>query len=133
MHLSNEDIFSDAQFIDVTQVSTDVIDTRRTGIANSATEIPILVQVVEDFATSTSVQVQVQSDTTENFSSGAVRTLKDTGAILIADLVAGYQFSISILPHSFDRYLRLRYVVVGAASTAGNITAGFVTERHTNV
>ena len=49
--------------------------------------------------------------------------------ILLADLVVGRKLSYNILPTRIrERYLRVRYVVVGTAPTVGQVFAGIVAD-----
>jgi hypothetical protein len=85
--------------------------------------IPFLIQVVEDFDVITSLQVTVQSDDNDSFSSPK-NIISDT--ILLADLVAGKVSVIDKLPVIKERYVRLNYTIVGGPNTTGKITAGIV-------
>ena len=93
-------------------------------------DVPLLAQVVADFAGGTSVEVQIQVDDNSAFSSP--KTVGSSGAIVVAKLKAGYKFPLPIIPFGADeRYMRLRYVVVGTP-TAGAVTAGIVPGIQTN-
>jgi hypothetical protein len=128
-------LFSDAQAITVDAASTNIMDLGAPGIVpygqvqlvrnmGKAGEIPLLIQVVEDFATLTSLQVIVQSDSSSAFASPKDLISAD---IPVADLVAGYIFPIDKLPRGIkEQYIRLYFNVVGANATAGKITAGIV-------
>lgn len=129
MIFDRQSLFSEAQAVTVTAASTNVIDlgpiknSRRIGFAE---KIPLAIQVVESFATLTSLEVQIQECAAENFGAGVV-TLATTGAIPLAQLVAGYRASLDVIPRNqAARYLRVNYVVVGTAATAGKVTAGVV-------
>lgn len=124
--------FSDEQAVTVTAASTNVIDLGALGITpyggaqlrhnvGVGKTIPLLIQVVEDFATLTSLKVSVESDSASNFPSPK-EILSET--ILVADLQAGYVSVIDKLPRIKERFIRLKYTVNGADATAGKITAG---------
>lgn len=131
--------FSQAQAITASAASTNVIDFGATGtplLASSALvkdkgahpKIPLNIQVVENFATLTSLKVAVQTDDNSGFSSAKV--VLETEAIAAADLVAGYRFNIDSIPEgTLERYVRLYYTVAGSNATAGKITAGVVAGR----
>jgi hypothetical protein len=93
-------------------------------------EVDLSVAVVASFNNLTSLQVAVQTSP-----DNSTWTTKYSGkVVLLAELVAGYQFKF---PCCFDegtdeRYVRLYYTVVGTAPTAGSITAGPVASRQTN-
>lgn len=137
MIFDSTNLFSDAQAITDTAVSTNVIDfgvaqtpkhaanaiTRDVG---KGTKAKLRVQVVEDFATLTSLKVAVQVSDAENFGSGVV-TLLETEAVPVADLDAGYVFRLESIPRGADkRYMRLNYTVAGTTATTGKVTAGLV-------
>lgn len=126
MRLDSQAIFSDAQKITGAAVSTNVVKMAST--ENGLTEVafgapvPLLVQVVEDFAGLTSLKVEVQTAATEDFAEA--KTLV-TAEAPVADLVAGYKFPIIQLPKGNLGYMRINYTPSGTA-TAGAITAGVV-------
>lgn len=128
--------FSDAQAVTATAASTNLIDLGAAGTIYGASgamtrnvgkgrKIPLLIQVVEAFATLTSLTVSVEVDDNSSFSSP--KTIGTTGAIAVADLVAGKIFNIDAVPRDADeRYMQLRYTVGGSNATTGKITAGIV-------
>jgi hypothetical protein len=127
MRLDSQAIFSDAQAITKTDVSTNVVKLASTehGLTEIAfgKEIPLLIQVVEDFNNATSVKVGVQTSATEDFSS--VTTLVEA-TLALADLKAGKKFPIKSVPAGNKGFMRLYYTVTGTAPTTGKITAGVV-------
>jgi hypothetical protein len=136
MIFDSTNLFSDAQAITATAVSTNVIDLGATDTpkhgANAITRdigkgspIHMRLQVVQAFATLTSLIVGVQVDTVENFASPT--TVLSSPAVPVADLIAGYVFPIQWVPRgTAQRYMRLNYTVAGTDASAGKITAGFV-------
>lgn len=58
-----------------------------------------------------------------------LRVLQQSAAIAKATLVAGYQFSVGMVPSFTERYLAVRYNVGTADLTAGKVTAGLVFDR----
>ncbi|HYZ93033.1 MAG TPA: hypothetical protein VFA34_11695 [Actinomycetota bacterium] len=141
MILSKQGNFSEAQAITTTAASTNIIDRGAPGTPLGApttvprdlgkSMIPILCQVVETFATLTSLQVTLQADDDSAF--GSPTTVDITPAIAAATLVAGYKFPMLQLPPGItERYIRLNYTVAGSAATAGKITAGLVAAVQTN-
>jgi hypothetical protein len=127
-------LLSDAQAVTADAASTNVIDLGPQAIARDigkGTPTPILVQVVEDFATLTSLTVSLQVDSVENFASP--KTVWSSGAIPVASLKQGYRFLIDYIPSGAnERYLRLYYDVTGTDATAGKITAGVTMGHQTN-
>lgn len=136
MILDNQAIFSDQQAITASAVSTNVIDLGAMGSTsyNKTTlkrnlgkgpEIPLLIQVTEDFATLTSLTVALQQDDSDAFGSPTVVASQTIG---VAQLKAGYIFPIDKVPRGVtERFLRLSYTVTGSNATTGKITAGFTT------
>lgn len=134
MIFDSTNLFSDAQAITETAASTNVIDLGETDTpkhaANAITRdmgkgrpIDLRIQVVEDFATLTSLVVGVETDSAEGF--GSAVTILSSPAIPVADLKAGYVFPIQWLPRGVaSRYVRLYYTVAGSDATAGKVTAG---------
>lgn len=135
-------LFSDSQAITADAGSTNCIDLRATGTpyggvalvrdVGKGVGIPVSISVTEAFNNLTSLQVSVQVDDNDSFSSAT--TVQLTGAIPLASLVAGYQFqAIARLPEGTkERYVRLYYDVTGTAPSTGKITAGIVAARQTN-
>ena len=146
MIFDTQSLFSDAQAITATAASTNIIDLGATGTASNGPDggaaplswdmgkgmkVPLRIQVVEDFATLTSLRVAVQVDTTESFASPT--TVLETEAVPAAELTTGYVFALDSLPLTTDqRYVRLNYRVTGPAATAGRITAGVTAGNQTN-
>lgn len=140
MILSAQQLFSDDQAITASADSTNVIDLGAAGTPYDAAAalnqdigkgagIPILIQVTEAFNNLTSLEIKI--------STGSATTLGTTvvsKTVLLADLVAGYQFPIHVLPNEInERYLGIEYVVTGTAPTTGKVTAGISMGNQTNV
>jgi hypothetical protein len=132
MILSQQLLFSDDQAITATAVSTNVIDLGVPGTPfggnqlnrdiGKGTPIPLLVQVTEDFNTLTSLTVTVEVSAASAMTAPKVLA---TETILLADLVAGKQTHVQVVPKDADlRYMAIRYTVTGTAPTLGKFTAG---------
>lgn len=143
MIFDTQGLLSDAQAITADAGSTNVIDLGATGtpyggsalvrdIGKGMCRVPLSITVTETFNNLTSLTVSVQTDDNSGFSSATTRVLSD--AILLASLVAGYQFQaiVDFPEGTKERYVRLYYDVTGAAPTTGKITAGVVASRQTN-
>lgn len=127
-------IFSNAQAITASAVSTNVLDMGAPGRAaynsvqllrnNKGDDIPLLVQVTQAFATLTSLTITIQGSVDEAFTSPV--TLDVSPAIPVASLVAGfiYRPMVSFPRNNIYRYVRISYTVGGSNATAGTITAG---------
>ena len=139
MILSQELILSDNQAITATADSTNVIDLGVAGTPYGAVAplnndkgkgapIPILIQVTEAFNNLTSLTVTVSTGATT-----ALGTSVISQTILLADLVAGKQLPIVVMPNDItERYFGLEYTVTGTAPTLGTVTAGITMGVQTN-
>lgn len=142
MILSAQQLFSDDQAITASADSTNVIDLGAPGTPYGAAAainqdigkgnpVTILVQVTTAMAAAGAATL------TFNISTGATTALGTTiatvGPIAKADLVAGYQIPIQVLPNKInERYLGIEYVVATGPMTAGNVTAGITMGNQTN-
>lgn len=141
MILSAQQLFSDDQAITATAISENVIDLGVAGTPYGAaaplnrdvgkgTPVPVLIQVTEDFATLTSLTITVEVSAAAGLTSPQVLA---TETIAVADLLAGKQTYMQVLPNGADlRYLGVRYTVTGSNATAGAITAGISMGNQTN-
>jgi hypothetical protein len=136
MILDNQALFSDAQPITATAASTNTIDfgpispAIKTFDAGKGREVALLVQVVEDFNNLTSLQIDLELDTTTTFTPDKVIPL---ATATLAQLKAGMQIARDDLPRGITmQYGRLKYTVSGTAPTTGKITAGIVAGVQSN-
>jgi hypothetical protein len=139
MIFSAQQIFSDDQAITASADSTNVIDLGVAGTPYDAAAalnrdvgkgagIPILIQVTEAFDNLTSLEIKISTGATT-----ALGTTVISKVILLADLVAGAQFPVVVLPNDItERYLGVEYVVTGTTPTAGKVTAGITMGVQTN-
>lgn len=140
MIFSKQQTFSDNQAITATALSTNVIDLGVPGTPHGATAtlngdvgkgtpVPILIQVTEDFDNLTSLNIAIEAGETETL--GTVILSQD---IPLAELIAGKQTSVVVMPNGLDqRYVGVRYTVTGTAPTAGMITAKVTMGVQTNI
>lgn len=117
MLLDTQNLFSDAQAITASAASNNVVRFGKGDISF----LPLLIQVVEDFATLTSLTVKVQTAADAAFTTPV--DLAST-TIAAADLKAGAILPINYIPKGNLGYMRLYYTVTGSNATAGKITAG---------
>lgn len=130
MILDTQALFSDAQAITASAASTNVVDLGAAKDLGAGCAIPILIQVVEDFNTLTSLAIALQVDDNAAFSSA---TTVQTTSVVLADLVAGKRIPPMWVPEGVDeQYVRLNYTVTGTNPTTGKITAGFSMGNQTN-
>jgi hypothetical protein len=142
MILSANQLFSDDQVITATAISTNVIDLGLPGTPFDAAAplnddvgkgnmVPILIQVTEAFNTLTSLTVTVEVSAAAGLTSPKVLA---TEVILLADLIAGKQTFMQVLPNGADlQFLGVRYTVTGTPPTLGKITAAVSMGNQTNV
>lgn len=122
-------IFSDSQAITATADSTKKVHLGGVKIAGKGEPILINIKVVEDFATLTSLKVEVQQADTEGGSYATVGG-GDSGAIPVATLKRGYMFPFRFLPRAVTKpWLKLVYTVAGSNATAGKVMAALVHEE----
>lgn len=120
MIIDKELEFSDGQAITATAVSTNVVDLGQTVDVAPGVPLKVRVQVDTAFDNLTSLNIAVQTDTVENFASETVLYSKD---VVLADLVAGADIDLGILPEGCQQYLRLDYTVTGTNPAAGAVSA----------
>lgn len=128
MLLDKQNMFSDAQEVKATAASENTIEMSK-GFLNEVafgTPLPLLIQVVEDFAGLTSIKVGIQTAKTSDFTSPV--TLVESAAVPLAELKAGYKFTIPYVPKGNQGFMRAYYTVVGTG-TAGKITAGIAADH----
>ena len=135
-------MFSDAQAITADAASTNIVDLGATGTPfggnqltrdiGIGTKIPLWISVGATFNTLTSLTVSVQVDDNEAFSSPKTVASR---TYALADLVAGSKLVFpDYVPEGTDeRFIRLFYDVTGSNPTTGNITAGVVAARQSNM
>ncbi len=139
MILNKNLLLSDGQAITATAISENVIAWEGMDMApyetsaiarnlGAGTPIPILIQVIEDFATLTSLTITLETSAAAALTSSTV--LASTGTIAAASLLAGYRPSFTrFMPDAtMLAYFGLRYTVGGSNATAGKITAAVATE-----
>lgn len=119
-------LFSEDQAVTTTAVSDNTLRYPSTGGAavgniGDGQNVRVYAQVTADFATCTSVKVQLQ--TSANNSDWD--TVREGPVVPVADAVAGKVLFEGTVPKEMLEYHRLNYVVAGSAATAGTITAGY--------
>lgn len=142
MILNKNLILSEAQAITATAISQNVIQWPTNGIIpgdaaaivrnlGAGTPLPILLQVVETFATLTSLTITLETSAAADLSSSTV--LASSGALALAVLTAGHRPTfLRYMPDAtLLAFIGLRYTVGGSNATAGKITAAIATEVQT--
>lgn len=120
MILDSQLVLSDAQAFTADAASTNTADlglgSKDTGAGN-----PVRVKTIvnEAFNTLTSVNIAIQCDDNEAFSSPKT-VLNRT--IVLADLTLGAHIDLGALPEGTERYVRAYYDVTGTPNTTGKLT-----------
>ncbi len=133
MIYDNEAIFSDQQDLSQvagTYISTNVVKAPANTAWGEPLNIPI--QVTEDFVSAGAATLKVQLYTDSVVGFGSEVLLAESAVIAKSVLVAGYVFSVQFLPEGDLGFLRIKYVIGTATTTAGLVTAGFVETRQTS-
>lgn len=135
MYVDSQELFSDAQAVTATAISTNVLDLN----AASNTNVPLLqdIGIGEDIylvvttqttATDTSsdatMTVTLESDSTANLATSPTVHIS-TGALAFATYAtAGTTIFAGRLPSgNYERYLGVRYTIAAGPLTAGNFNA----------
>lgn len=142
MIIDNQSLFSDGQAIVATAASANVLDTGAPGIPQWHTvalekdigkdrELPVAVSVTEAFNNLTSLTIAIEVDDNVGFASPKV--VAQSRAYALAELGLGARLNFPArLPEGTDeRFVRLKYTVVGTAPTTGKVFAGIVAGRQT--
>lgn len=132
MLLDKQNEFSDSQVVTATAISTNVIDTLAgasfgqliQNLGGFAGSCFLVVQVDVAFAGGTSLAISLESDSTANLAT-APTVHFSSGAIALAALTpAGKTLLVLPLPYAdYQKYLGVRYTVVGTMSGGGAISA----------
>lgn len=142
------EVFSDAQTLDFaagSALSTKSIDlwslSSRATTARGNTplqdiargkrpEVVVQIGVAPNKLTSVKVEL-VQADDAALTSN--LQVLDDSGAIVLASLVAGYRFPVTLpVMRVTKRYIGLRFTVVGTTSDSGSTVYGFLADSWTS-
>jgi hypothetical protein len=119
-------MFSEAQAVTVTAASTDVIDlgpikgTLRDIGVGTPIEFWATVNTTATAAGAATLDVQLQT----SLDNATWVTLFDSGALPLANLVAGKRLFSTKVPQGVLRYLRANFVVATGPLTAGAFTTG---------
>ena len=123
MMLDKQTTLSEEQAVTATANSTDVYDQGTTGGDLGAGQ-PLMFEalVTEAFAGATSVEVQLVGADNGALATNPV-VIESSGAIAVADLVAGYRFAGTVNLHEPKRYIGFKYVVADGPATGGKVTS----------
>jgi hypothetical protein len=127
-----------AQAITATAVSTNVMDTRQSGLpalVDFGVGYPtpwLIVNIVQAFNTLTSLQIDLVSDSNSNLSTSPVTHFSKT--VLLAGLTAGAQVVRVQLPSdNYKEFLGVKYTVNGSNPSQGSVLAFLTVDPQQNV
>lgn len=128
MLIDNDLVLSDSQEVTDTALSS-AYDMKDAGRMGAGQNVGFRVVVDEDFATLTSLTVQIVASDSADLSSATVVAQSKT--VLAADLLEGAViFSGNAVPKSDKfRYWGFNYVVAGTTATAGSVSAMFLLDQ----
>lgn len=110
MYVDAQQLFSDAQALTVTAVSTNILDHSQDRNIGIGTPLVVVLSVDVSAAGGGTLTVAIQTDDNAGFASPG--TAATTAAIAAATLVAGYIFAIPVPPDVLtERYMRLNYTL----------------------
>jgi hypothetical protein len=119
-YVDAQQLFSDAQALTVTAVSTNILDDSQDRNIGIGTPMAIVITVDVAAAGGGTLTISLETDDNSGFSSAA--TSATTAAIAAAALTAGAQVVLAVPPDvSAERFSRLRYTL--ATMTGITVTA----------
>jgi hypothetical protein len=129
MILDKQMLFSDAQAVTTTIVSTNIMDlgpmhadnTDRDIGAGTTLRLVIITDTAAQSTASSTVTFSLETSDTATF--GTATTLWASAAVAKATLVAGYKVADIALPRGFLKYARVKYTVATADLTTGAFTS----------
>ena len=124
MYLDHLNCFFNNQPISAAATST-VVDLGNRGV--KATSIPLVAQITQTAVGTGSVTLTFESSDDKAF--GTVKELVKV-QIPAAQLVAGYQFPLRVVPRTTDRYMRVK--LASATISAGRIYVGVAADLQDN-
>ena len=141
MYVDSQELFSDAQAVTATAISTNVLDlngatgtnvplTQDIGVGEEATYLMVMTTTtITDTGSDATLTVTLESDSTANLATAPVVHFS-TGALAFATYAtAGTIIVQTPLPlGDYKRYLGVRYTVAAGPFTAGAITAFLATD-----
>lgn len=134
MIMDKKNLFSNAQAVTATALSTDKIDLGPLGGGNTgrnigvSDEVMLSITVTEAATAAGAATVTFQFVTDDNSALSSPTVLWASAAIPIATLVVGYRIDVAVPRGVYERYIGLNYVVGTGPLTAGKFTAGLVME-----
>ncbi|MDL2315707.1 hypothetical protein LJC59_01300 [Desulfovibrio sp. OttesenSCG-928-A18] len=132
MYLDKENMFSMAQAVTATALSTDLIDLGAGDIGPSE-DISLFVHAGTAFTGAGTITVNVLTSGALNAAGNALDSAVTLASFPVSNaaLLAGGKLVAARLPHGCQRYIRLNYTVSGTVAD-GTITAGLVADVQAN-
>lgn len=133
MYMDKQNLFSEAQAITVTAVSTNAIDLRAVAPdIGTGENLYIVITVDETFDTATTSNLTVTLVTDADPALGSATIVATYPVFADTVLTAGREpIYLRIPPGTYERYIGLTYTV-SATMTAGKVTAGIVLDIQRN-
>jgi hypothetical protein len=130
MYLDSKNLFSDAQAITVTALSTNVIDmsavARDIGVGH---RLFVAITCSEAFTAVGAGTLTITIETDDNAALTSSAVIFTTVAIGKAALTLNMEpIYLPLPPGAYERFLRLNYTVATGPMTAGKLTAALVTD-----
>lgn len=144
MILDKQLMFSEAQAVTATALSTNTVDLGAVGTqGNGGTPIydigrggpvRVVAQVVTAFTAAGAATMVAELVMADNAAlSTNLTVLSSTAAIPVATLTAGYKFQLGTIPAGVTkRYFGMRYTVATGPMTAGAVTSGLALDSQSN-
>lgn len=129
MYVDNLGVFSDAQAVTSSAVSTNTYDLLTAQDIGEGEDIYIDFKVPTTFTAGGSATMTIQIITSAAANLGSPTVIAQTGAIPVASLVSGYRTALRIPPQIGSlgqRYIGVQYTIATGPMTAGAISSRFV-------
>jgi hypothetical protein len=95
--------------------------------------VELLVQITETFTSGGAATLVVSLEVDDNEGFASATTVVSSTTFALADLVAGTYLLPQHVPYGVnEQYVRVKYVIGTAATTAGKVTAGVVMGHQSN-
>lgn len=134
MIMDKKNLFSNAQAVTATALSTDKIDLGPPGAGNLgrnlgvSDEVMLSITAAEAALAAGAATVEFQLVTDDNPTLSSPTVVWSSGAIGKAALTLGARIDAAVPRANLERYLGINYVVSTGPLTAGKFTAGLVME-----
>lgn len=131
MYVDAQNLFSDAQAITASAVSTNIIDlgsARDIGVGRELYLVVLVDTAFTDAGSDSTVQVDIQTDDNAAFASAT--TLKTVGTFAALSAVGSRLIERLNPDLAWEQYIRLNYTVANGNLTTGSLTAFLTVDVH---